>query len=222
MDSDSMQRPGSHDKALDAFRHGETRILLGTQMISKGLDFPNVTLVGVIDADTVLHQPNLRSTERTFQLIAQVAGRTGRGRKGGRVMVQTSCPAEPANLKASEHDYLGFARAELEHRRQMQAPPFEHLARVIIRGPDEQSALAEARRMADLVRAAIAAGALPVRILGPAPAPVSRLKGSFRFHFQLSAVAVEHLQELWHAVADSLKPAGRVEFAVDMDPINMR
>jgi primosomal protein N' (replication factor Y) len=222
MDSDSMRKPGSHDKALEAFRHGETRILLGTQMISKGLDFPNVTLVGVIDADTVLHQPDLRSTERTFQLIAQVAGRTGRGRKGGRVMVQTSCPAEPAILKASEHDYLGFARAELEHRRQMQAPPFEHLTRVIIRGPDEQSALAEARKMADLVRSAITAGGFPVRILGPAPAPVSRLKGSYRFHFQLSAVAVEHIQELWRAVADSLKPAGGVEFAVDMDPINMR
>ena len=222
MDSDSMRKPGSHDKALEAFRHGETRILLGTQMISKGLDFPNVTLVGVIDADTVLHQPDLRSTERTFQLIAQVAGRTGRGRKGGRVMVQTSCPAEPAILKASEHNYEGFAQAELEHRRQMQAPPFEHLARVIVRGPDEQAALAEARRMAELVRSAVATHELPVRILGPAPAPVARLKGSYRFHFQLSAVAVEHLQQLWRAVADSLKPTGNVEFAVDMEPINMR
>jgi primosomal protein N' (replication factor Y) len=222
MDSDSMRKPGSHDKALEGFRQGETRILLGTQMISKGLDFPNVTLVGVIDADTVLHQPDLRSTERTFQLIAQVAGRTGRGRKGGRVMVQTCCPAEPAIVKAAEHDYLGFALAELVHRRQMQAPPFEHLARVIVRGPDEQLALAEARRMADLVRAAIVAAGLPVRILGPAPAPVSRLKGQYRFHFQLSAVSVEQIQELWRTVADSLKPAGSVEFAVDMDPLNMR
>src|SRR5262249_15184744 len=85
MDSDSMRKEGSHDRALEAFRHGHTRILLGTQMISKGLDFPNVTLVGVIDADTVLHQPDLRSSERTFQLIAQVAGRTGRSAKGGRV-----------------------------------------------------------------------------------------------------------------------------------------
>lgn len=222
MDSDSMRKPGSHDKALEAFRHGETRILLGTQMISKGLDFPNVTLVGVIDADTVLHQPDLRSTERTFQLIAQVAGRTGRGRKGGRVMVQTSCPAEPAILRASEHDYVAFAQAELEHRRQMQSPPFEHLARVIVRGPDEQAALKEARRMADLVRCAIAAAALPVRILGPAPAPVARLKGSYRFHFQLSAVHVGSLQQLWRTVADDLKPTGNVEYTVDMDPINLR
>jgi primosomal protein N' (replication factor Y) len=222
MDSDSMRRPGSHDRALEAFRHGAVRILLGTQMISKGLDFPNVTLVGVIDADTVLHQPDFRSTERTFQLIAQVAGRTGRGSKGGRVLVQTSCPTEPAILKASQHDFAGFAAAELEHRRQMRAPPYEHLARVIIRGADEQAALAEARRMADLVRAAIAEASLPVRLLGPAPAPVARLKGSFRFHFQLSAAAPEPIQQLWKGVHDLLKPPANVEYAVDMDPINLR
>jgi primosomal protein N' (replication factor Y) len=222
MDSDSMRKPGSHDRTLEAFRQGETRILLGTQMISKGLDFPNVTLVGVIDADTVLHQPDLRSCERTFQLIAQVAGRTGRSHKGGRVLVQTSCPAEPAILKASQHDYAGFAGAELEHRRQMKAPPFEHLVRVIVRGPDESGVQSEARRMAELVRGAIAAQKLEVRVIGPAPTPVARLKGNYRFHFQLSAAAVEHLLQLWKAVRDELKPAGNVEFAVDVDPINMR
>lgn len=223
MDSDSMRKPGSHDKALEAFRHGEVRILLGTQMISKGLDFPNVTLVGVIDADTVLHQPDFRSTERTFQLIAQVAGRTGRSRKGGRVLVQTSCPAEPAILKASQHDYAGFATAELEHRRQMRAPPFEYLTRVIIRGTDEQAVLAEARRMADLVRGAIAAQSLAVRILGPAPAPVARLKGSYRFHFQLSAASLEDVQQVWHAaMSDGFKMPANVEFAIDVDPINLR
>lgn len=222
MDSDSMQKHGSHDKALESFRRGDVRILLGTQMISKGLDFPDVTLVGVIDADTVLHQPDLRASERTFQLIAQVAGRTGRSRKGGRVLVQTSCPTEPAIVKASKHDYAGFAMAELEHRRQMQAPPFEHLTRVIVRGPDEQAALAETRRMADLVRGQIAARGLPVRLLGPAPAPVARLKGRFRFHFQLSAVSLESIQELWRSVSDSLKPTGNVEFVVDVDPISLR
>ncbi|MBI3864842.1 MAG: primosomal protein N' [Planctomycetia bacterium] len=222
MDSDTMRKPGSHDKALESFRHGDVRILLGTQMISKGLDFPNVTLVGVIDADTVLHQPDLRSTERTFQLIAQVAGRTGRSRKGGRVLVQTSCPAEPAILKAAEHDYASFAHAELEHRRQMRAPPYEHLARVIVRGPDEKMALAETRRIAELLRSAIAADALPVRLIGPAPAPVARLKGRYRFHFQLSAAGIEPIQQLWHSVAGKFKIAPEVEFAVDMDPINLR
>jgi primosomal protein N' (replication factor Y) len=222
MDSDSMRKPGSHDRALEAFRKGDVRILLGTQMISKGLDFPNVTLVGVIDADTVLHQPDLRASERTFQLIAQVAGRTGRSHKGGRVLVQTSCPAEPAILKAAEHDYEGFARAELEHRRQMRAPPFEHLARIIVRGPDEQAALAEARRMAELARSAIAAQSLEIRAIGPAPAPVARLKNNSRFHFQLSAAGYEPIQQLWRAVSDQFKPPQGVEYAVDVDPINMR
>ncbi|MCA9099463.1 MAG: primosomal protein N', partial [Planctomycetaceae bacterium] len=124
MDSDSMRKPGSHDKALEAFRKGEVSILLGTQMIAKGLDFPNVTLVGVVDADTQLHQPDYRAAERTFQLIAQVAGRTGRGEKGGRVLVQTTSPDEPAIQFAASHDYDGFAYRELAHRREAGYPPY--------------------------------------------------------------------------------------------------
>jgi len=222
MDSDSMRKPGSHDQALEAFRKGEVRILLGTQMISKGLDFPNVTLVGVIDADTVLHQPDMRASERTFQLIAQVAGRTGRSRKGGRVLVQTSCPTEPAILFASQHDYLGFVKAEIEHRRQRQAPPFEHLARVIVRGPKEELVRAETQRIAQLCTDAIAKAGLNVRLLGPAPAPVARLKGNFRYHFQLSAADRTQIQTLWRSVAPLFKLAHDVELAVDVDPLNMR
>ena len=139
-----------------------------------------------------------------------------------RVLVQTSCPSEPAILKAADHDYEGFAGAELEHRREMRAPPFEHLARVIVRGPDEQAVLAEARRMAELARSAIAAQSLEIRLIGPAPAPVARLKGNFRFHFQLSAAGYEPIQQLWRAVSDQFKPPQGVEYAVDIDPINMR
>src|SRR5262249_42895116 len=112
--------------------------------------------------------------------------------------------------------------AELEHRRQMKAPPFEHLVRVIVRGADENGVQSEARRMAELVRGAIGEQKLAIRVLGPAPAPVARLKGNYRFHFQLSAAAVEHLQQLWNAVRDELKQAGNVEFAVDVDPLNLR
>ncbi|MEM1063095.1 MAG: primosomal protein N', partial [Planctomycetota bacterium] len=108
MDSDAMKKPGSHDEVLSAFRSGDLKILLGTQMIAKGLDFPNVTLVGVVDADTTLRQPDLRASERTFQLIAQVAGRTGRSRRGGRVLVQSSSPAEPAIRLTRDHDYVTF------------------------------------------------------------------------------------------------------------------
>ena len=105
MDTDTMQKPGSHQRALAAFHSGDVRILLGTQMIAKGLDFPNVTLVGVINADTALHLPDFRAAERTFQLVTQVAGRTGRGERGGRVLVQTFSPEHPAILAAVRHDY---------------------------------------------------------------------------------------------------------------------
>jgi primosomal protein N' (replication factor Y) len=222
MDSDSMRRRGSHDETLEAFRRGEVRILLGTQMISKGLDFPNVTLVGVVHADTVLHQPDLRAAERTFQLIAQVAGRTGRSHRGGRVLVQTSCPAEPSIVSASKHDYWGFANAELEHRRQMRAPPFEHLSRVIVRGPEQSEVQSAVRQLAETCRATAANVAPGVRILGPAPAPVARVKGDFRYHFQLSAVSIGEIQAVWRGALSSFSPPRRVEFAMDVDPVNLR
>ena len=135
MDSDSMQRPGSHEQALARFRSGEVKILLGTQMIAKGLDFPNVTLVGVINADTALHFPDFRAAERTFQLVTQVAGRTGRGDKGGRVLVQTFSPDHPAIQAAVRHDYRRLRPAELPIRREFGYPPFAAMIRLVVRGP---------------------------------------------------------------------------------------
>jgi primosomal protein N' (replication factor Y) len=124
MDTDSMRGRGSHEKALAEFREGRQRILLGTQMIAKGLDFPNVTLVGVVNADTAMHLPDFRAAERTFQLVTQVAGRTGRGSKGGRVLVQTLSPDAPAIVAAVNHDLKAFARDELPHREAFGYPPF--------------------------------------------------------------------------------------------------
>lgn len=222
MDSDSMKKPGSHDKALDAFRHGQVDILLGTQMIAKGLDFPNVTLVGVIDADTLLHQPDLRSAERTFQLIAQVAGRTGRGPRGGRVLVQTASPDEPVIQKAARHDYLGFANIELQHRRDMLAPPFTHLARIILRGEQEPMVQAEARRVADAFKAKAKALGLSVKILGPAPAPIIKLKKHYRYHLQLASETLEPLQTLWKEVSREITLDPGVEYVIDVDPLDMR
>jgi primosomal protein N' (replication factor Y) len=137
MDSDTMERPGSHEEALRRFRSGEVQILLGTQMIAKGLDFPNVTLVGVINADTSLHFPDFRAAERTFQLVTQVAGRTGRGERGGRVLVQTLSPEHPAIVAATKHDFVLFAQNELPLRREYGYSPFASMVRIIIRGPDE-------------------------------------------------------------------------------------
>ncbi|MDA1014608.1 MAG: primosomal protein N' [Planctomycetota bacterium] len=222
MDSDSMRKPGSHDTALESFRAGEVQILLGTQMIAKGLDFPNVTLVGVIDADTMLHQPDLRSAERTFQLIAQVAGRTGRSERGGRVLVQTCSPDEPAIRLAAGHDYLNFARYEMKHRREMSAPPFRTMARVILRGPKEPHVYEASKEFATKLRTLAESLKLPVDILGPAPAPLAKLKDNYRYHFQMSADHIESIHSLWKAAVKQPFSATDVEFVVDVDPMNLR
>ena len=222
MDSDTMQKRGSHDEALEKFRHGEVQILLGTQMIAKGLDFPNVTLVGVIDADTLLHQPDLRSAERTFQLIAQVAGRTGRSDRGGRVLVQTASPSQYAIMCASHHDYLGFAKQELSHRSSLKVPPFAHLTRVILRGPDEKAVHEYAEAIGELIRAAAKELNADVRILGPAPCLVTRLKANFRYHLQITGTNFQDLQAVWLHAVPQFPNHSSVEYQVDVDPLNFR
>ena len=217
-----MQRAGSHDRALERFRAGEVRILLGTQMIAKGLDFPNVTLVGVIDADTLLHQPEFRASERTFHLISQVAGRTGRGIKGGRVLVQSSSPGEMPIQMAARHNFPAFATQELAVRQEMNYPPYQHLTRVILRGPHEPTVQLTAKAMAVMLASVAAEMQSPVRILGPAPAPLARLKTLYRYHFQLSAPTLEMIQTLWRAVKDKLPQAKDVEYVIDVDPLNLR
>ncbi len=222
MDSDTMRKHGSHDEALERFRLGEAMILLGTQMIAKGLDFPNVTLVGVINADTLLHSPDMRASERTFQLIAQVAGRTGRSDRGGRVFVQSACPTEPSIALAAKHDYLGFAAHELKHRREADAPPFRSLTRIILRGAVEDRVKAESLAMATLLRTTAERLALPVRILGPAPCQITRLRDFWRFHLQLSAESLGAIHELWRTAAPQIVRVSDVEFQIDVEPINMR
>ena len=218
MDSDTMRAPGSHERVLTEFRAGRVDVLLGTQMIAKGLDFPNVTLVGVINADTALHLPDFRAAERTFQLVAQVAGRTGRGERPGRVLVQTYSPDHPAIAAAVNHDYLSFVAGELKIRRDHGAPPFGRMARLIARGEKENQVREYMNILADALRPAAAEG---VRLLGPAPAPVLKIRGLFRFHLQLRAASVRPLQELLRSVLAVNPPPRGVELAVDVDPISM-
>lgn len=222
MDSDTMQKRGSHDEALEQFRHGKAHILVGTQMIAKGLDFPNVTMVGVVDADTVLHQPDLRASERTFQLIAQVAGRAGRSEKGGRVFVQTCSPTDVAIQKAVHHDYAGFAEHELKHRLEQEAPPFTHWVRVILRGPIEQAVESVAFDMSDVIRDVVKKRDLDIKVLGPAPCPITKLQANYRFHFLLSAADLNAVRILWRELRPTLPTDRSVEFVVDVDPINLR
>ena len=235
MDSDTMNKPGSHQRVLDAFRDGLIHILLGTQMIAKGLDFPNVTLVGVINADVGLHMPDFRAGERTFQILAQVAGRAGRGVKPGKVLIQTLTPEHPAIIRAATHDYLGFAKDELAHRESFGYPPFHKMARLIIRSETESSADAFANQLAGAFKEAIgrqtrsvqksSLSPVPVppvvRLLGPAECPVFKLKSYYRYHFQLQAEQSGQLHAVLREVLTVMKVPHGVEFQVDVDPVSM-
>jgi len=221
MDADAMQAHGSHERALSAFRSGKVRILLGTQMIAKGLDFPNVTLVGVINADTALHLPDFRAAERTFQLVTQVAGRTGRGPKGGRVLVQTFSPDHPAIQAAVRHDYAAMAAAELPMREMLRYPPFTDMIRLVVRGPVEPVAAEFADHLAKRIREAIEAQQTDARVLGPAPCPLARLRGRYRFQIQVQGSEGGPLRAaVQRAVAD-LQPPDDVQWIVDVDPVDM-
>lgn len=220
MDTDSMQRPGSHEQVLKEFRAGKTDILMGTQMIAKGLDFPNVTLVGVINADTALHLNDFRAAEKTFTLVTQVAGRSGRGPKGGRVLVQTFCPDHPAIVAAVDHNYEQFAAGELKHRKYFKYPPCGFLARVIIRGEEEVLVARYAKELADHARE-LASKTGDVRIVGPAIAPISKLRGKFRHHF----LAQSEDQRKIHKVMVNLQKVNvdwdDVQYVIDIDPYDM-
>lgn len=245
MDSDTMQKPGSHEEALAKFRRGEVKILLGTQMIAKGLDFPNVTLVGVINADTALHFPDFRASERTFQLVTQVAGRTGRGDKGGRVLVQTFSPDHPAIIAALKHDYLTFAAGELPTREEFGYPPYMSLIRLIFRGGSETLTEQFAHSIADRLMelrdqdASATTGDLSasntsnpgsdnltdefesVRILGPAPAPIAKLRGKFRFHILMLGPDGAQLRRFVRQATENAKTPNDTLWAVDVDPSDL-
>jgi primosomal protein N' (replication factor Y) len=225
MDSDTMKRPGSHRKVLDAFRRGEIQILLGTQMIAKGLDFPKVTVVGVINADVGLHHADFRAAERTFQLLAQVAGRTGRGSQVGCVYIQTMQPEHPSIALAANHDYLTFAEEEMQVRQAHKYPPFERMARLIVRSKEEKAGNDYADRLAAAFRIELerrkAASEPTLRLLGPAEAPVFRLKGYYRFHFQLHSASSAVLHQVLRAVLPTVRVGSGVELTVDIDPQDM-
>jgi primosomal protein N' (replication factor Y) len=223
MDSDTMRRPGSHQKVLSAFRSGDVDILLGTQMIAKGLDFPNVLLVGVINADSALHFPDFRAAERTFQLVTQVAGRTGRGNRGGRVIVQTFSPEHPAIQAASRHDYESFAKGEMAMRRKFNYPPLGSVGRIIVRGSAEETTEAVAETLRTRLEAARNSLGYEVRILGPAPPPISKLRGKFRYHLLVQSINASHLGETIRRATESfsIPEKDEVLYVVDIDPIDM-
>ncbi len=220
MDSDSMRKAGSYEESLARFRRGEVQVLLGTQMIAKGLDFPNVTLVGVINADTALHLPDFRAAERTFQLVTQVAGRTGRGDKGGHVYVQTFSPDHPAIRAAERHDFVGFAQYELPHRAEFGYPPFGSMIRIVVRGSHELPSEQLADQLATLLREHLSPRK-EVRVLGPAPAPMPRLRGKYRFHLILQGPHLDPLRDAVRAVQTAVTSPDDVQWQADVDPWDM-
>jgi len=213
VDSDTARRKGYLESTLGEFRLGRIDILVGTQMIAKGLDFPDVTVVGIVAADATLHLPDFRAAERTFQLVTQVAGRTGRSSKGGVVVAQTYDPGSSAIRHASQHDFEGFAAGELSHRRAAGYPPFRRLARILVSGRSED----EVARAAHGLRETIAGTLPPGDLLGPCPAPIPYLEERFRFHLLLRAETHEPIERaLRHARA--FPPARRVGVVFDVDP----
>jgi primosomal protein N' (replication factor Y) len=220
MDTDTMRVRGSHERTLDAFRNREIDILVGTQMIAKGLDFPTVMLVGVVNADAALHLADFRASERTCQLVTQVAGRSGRGTLGGRVVVQTSTPEHPAIRAAAAHDYESFVRSELPIREALLYPPFGSIVRLVVRGAVEQTAADWAGHLADRLRAE-AAGAPGIRVLGPAPAPIARLRDRFRWHVQAHGPEAGPLRDLVRRATATVQTPDEVAWIVDVDPVEM-
>ena len=228
MDSDTMDKPGSHQQVLDAFRAGLVQVLLGTQMIAKGHDFPGVTLVGVVQADSALHFADFRAAERTFQLLAQVAGRAGRGTDPGKVLVQVFDADHPAIVLAARHDYETFAKAELEQRAALSYPPFSRMARIIWRSTDPIALEDYAKTVVAAIKAAhesrkASAGTEPIpdcRVLGPSEPPVARLKDYFRRHALIFSPSARHLHTILREASRAVRPSSVVEQAIDIDPVS--
>jgi len=191
MDVDTTGWKGAHDELVERFRRGEADVLLGTQMVAKGLDFPRVTLVGVVSADTGLHLPDFRAAERSFQLLTQVAGRSGRGTTPGEVVIQTMLPETPILRAAAHQDYEAFAEDEMAERRESGFPPFGRLLVFRWRGPDES---AVERAGEDAVAILEGCRADNTTILGPAPAPLARLRGQFRWQALLLGPSARDLR----------------------------
>jgi primosomal protein N' (replication factor Y) len=217
MDSDSMRTRADYAESIGDFWAGRTDVLVGTQMIAKGMDVPDVTLVGVISADMAFHVPDFRAAERTFQLVTQVAGRSGRGPKGGRVLVQTAYPQHYAIKTATTYDLDGFLEKELESRRDLGYPPYVSLVRVLLQGFDPKKVEESAFKAADALRKALE-GVDDVRVLGPALCPMSMLKGRQRMHLLVKAPSLNDVLPRIRKAAQGFPNDRRLQTVVDVDP----
>jgi primosomal protein N' (replication factor Y) len=222
MDSDTSGLRGARARILAELRAGEIDILVGTQMITKGFDFPGVTLAAVVNADLALNMPDFRSAERTFQLLTQVAGRAGRGERAGRVIIQTYAPNHYSIRAAKDQDYARFMRRELQLRRELMYPPSARLAMVRIEGAEPHLVM----RLAEAVAKSLAQSATPegLRVLGPAPAPIERIKQRYRWQVMVKSRELKPMREALATMRAEVGPGAErddVYLAVDIDPVRM-
>jgi primosomal protein N' (replication factor Y) (superfamily II helicase) len=218
MDADATARRHSHDEILGEFRAGRTDILIGTQMIAKGLDFPNVTLVGVLLADASLHMPDFRAGERTFQLLAQVSGRAGRGEVPGEVIVQTYSPEHPAVAAARDAAFERFATTELSDRHAAGFPPYAHLVCLTFKGADEAKVAFVAQAFAKALASRAGSGVVCAEAL---PSPLARAKGDYRYQVLLRASSVRAITTPLRTVVRDLQPPADVVLTVDVDALSI-
>ena len=216
MDLDTTSKKGSHEKIITAFKNHEYDILLGTQMIAKGLDFSNVTLVGVINADTSLMIPNYRSNEYTFQLLMQTAGRSGRGEKNGSVIIQTFNPEHYAITFASKHDYIDFFKQEMEVRRKLSYPPYYYLIYIKVIGKDYNKISIESNKIASILTRELKNS----KILGPTTCSVFKLNGLFRFGIIIKYKKEEKMEEVLQSLVNHYKGNQTVKVDIDINPNN--
>lgn len=216
MDLDTTSKKGSHEKIITAFKNHEYDILLGTQMIAKGLDFSNVTLVGVINADTSLMIPNYRSNEYTFQLLMQTAGRSGRGEKKGSVIIQTFNPEHYAITLASKHDYIAFFKQEMEVRRKLSYPPYYYLIYIKVIGKDYNKISVESNKIASILTRELKNS----KILGPTTCSVFKLNGLFRFGIIIKYKKEEKMEEVLQSLVNHYKGNQTVKVDIDVNPNN--
>ena len=220
MDSDTLKRKEDYRRILGDFRVGKIDILLGTQMIAKGLHFPNVTLVGIIYADMALHQPDFRAGERTFQLLTQVSGRAGRGDIEGEVFVQAFTPFHPAIQHARRHDFIGFYEQELIFRAQLKYPPVSRVALLTLKGRNEDKVRFAADHLKRELEKAMA-GVKELIIAGPAPAPLLRAETYYRHQIMLRAPRMRALSQRLAGITQGLVLPEDVTLSVDIDPVNL-
>ncbi|ACL69744.1 primosomal protein N' [Halothermothrix orenii] len=220
LDVDTTTRKGSHHRILKRFEDGKTDILVGTQMVAKGHDYPNVSVVGVISADTILNLPDFRSSERTFQLLTQVAGRTGRGSKQGRVIIQTYNPDHYSIKSSSHHNFREFYRHEIRLRHALNYPPFSLLVNIIISGLKEKIVVKKAQKLYNFL---MQYNQQINEMLGPAPAPVYRLRKKYRWQIILKFKSYKKRNHVLSELQKSFLPdQGRnVNIIIDVDPVKM-